>query len=53
MFAVEEDTKHAMTDQERRYVADLLAAPEALIHSCETLITAHADLCVQSVGGLS
>ena len=33
-----------MTDQERRHVADLLAAHEALIHWCETLITAHADL---------
>ena len=33
-----------MTDQERRHVTDLLAAHEALIHWCETLITAHADL---------
>ncbi len=33
-----------MTDQERRHVTDLLAAHEALIHCCETLITAHADL---------
>ena len=34
-----------MTDQERRHVTDLLAAQEALIHWCETLITtAHADL---------
>ena len=33
-----------MTDQERRHVADLLAAHDALIHWCETLITAHADL---------
>ncbi len=33
-----------MTDQERRHVADLLAAHEALIHWCETLTTAHADL---------
>ena len=30
--------------QERRHVTDLLAAQEALIHWCETLITAHADL---------
>ena len=28
-----------MTDQERRQVADLLAAHEALIHWCETLTT--------------
>ncbi len=33
-----------MTDQERRHVTDLLAAQDALIHWCETLITAHADL---------
>ena len=34
-----------MTDQERRHVADLLAAHDALIHWwCGTLITAHADL---------
>ena len=33
-----------MTDQERRHVTDLLAAQEVLIHWCETLITAHADL---------
>ncbi len=33
-----------MTDQERRHVVDLLAAHDALIHWCETLITAHADL---------
>ncbi len=33
-----------MTDQERSHVADLLAAQDALIHWCETLITAHADL---------
>ncbi len=33
-----------MTDQERRHVADLLAAQDARIHWCETLITAHADL---------
>ncbi len=33
-----------MTDQERRHVADLLAAQNALIHWCETLITAQADL---------
>ena len=33
-----------MTDQERRHVTDLLAAHDALIHWCETLITAHADL---------
>ncbi len=33
-----------MTDQERRHVVDLLAAQDALIHWCETLITAHADL---------
>ena len=33
-----------MTDQERRHVTDLLAAQDALIHRCETLITAHADL---------
>ncbi len=33
-----------MTDQERRHVTDLLAAHEVLIHWCETLITAHADL---------
>ena len=33
-----------MTDQERRHVLDLLAAHETLIHWCETLITAHADL---------
>ena len=33
-----------MTDQERRSVVDLLAARDALIHWCETLITAHADL---------
>ncbi len=33
-----------MTDQERRHATDLLAAHEALIHWCETLITAHADL---------
>ncbi len=33
-----------MTDQERSHVVDLLAAHEALIHWCETLITAHADL---------
>ncbi len=32
-----------MTDQERKQVADLLAAQDALIHWCETLITAHAD----------
>ncbi len=30
--------------QERRHVTDLLAAHEALIPWCETLITAHADL---------
>ena len=29
-----------MTDQERRHVVDLLAAHEALIHWCETLISA-------------
>ncbi len=33
-----------MTDQERSHVTDLLAAHDALIHWCETLITAHADL---------
>ena len=33
-----------MTDQERRSVVDLLAAHDALVHWCETLITAHADL---------
>ena len=33
-----------MTDQERRHVTDLLAAQDALIHWCETLATAHADL---------
>ncbi len=33
-----------MTDQERSHVVDLLAAHEALIRCCETLITAHADL---------
>ncbi len=33
-----------MTDQERRHVTDLLAAQDALIHWCETLITAHVDL---------
>ena len=33
-----------MTDQERRHVTDLLAAHETLIHWCETLTTAHADL---------
>ena len=33
-----------MTDQERRHVTDLLAAQDALIHWCETLSTAHADL---------
>ena len=33
-----------MTDQERRHVTDLLAEHEALIHWCETLIAAHADL---------
>ncbi len=33
-----------MTDQERRHVVDLLAAQDALIHWCETLITAHAGL---------
>ncbi len=33
-----------MTDQERGHVVDLLAAQDALIHWCETLITAHADL---------
>ncbi len=33
-----------MTDQERRHVTDLLAAQDALIHWCENLITAHADL---------
>ncbi len=33
-----------MTDQERRHVVDLLAAQDARIHWCETLITAHADL---------
>ena len=33
-----------MTDQERRHVVDLLAAQEAFIHGCETLIIAHADL---------
>ncbi len=42
MFGVAED-EDTMTDQERRHVADLLAAHEALIHWCETLITAHAD----------
>ncbi len=38
-----------MTDQERRHVTDLLAAQDALIHWCETLITAHADLVEQTV----
>ncbi len=33
-----------MTDQERRHVTDLLAAHDALIHWCETLTIAHADL---------
>ncbi len=33
-----------MTDQERRHVTDLLAAHEALIHWCETLSTAQANL---------
>ncbi len=33
-----------MTDQEHRDVTDLLAAHDALIHWCETLITPHADL---------
>ena len=33
-----------MTDQECRHVADLLAAHEALVHWCETSISAHADL---------
>ena len=33
-----------MTDQEAGHVTDLLAAHDALIHWCETLITAHADL---------
>ncbi len=33
-----------MTDQERNHVVDLLAAHDALIHWCETLTTAHADL---------
>ena len=33
-----------MTDQERRHVTDLPAAHEALIHWCETLTAAHADL---------
>ena len=33
-----------MTDQERRHVVEFLAAHEPLIHRCETLITAHADL---------
>ncbi len=33
-----------MTDQERSHVTDLLAAHEGLIHWCEILITAHADL---------
>ena len=33
-----------MTDQDRSHVADLLAAQEALIHWCEILTTAHADL---------
>ena len=33
-----------MTDQERTHVVDLLATHEALIHWCETLATAHADL---------
>ena len=33
-----------MTDRERSCVADLLAAHGVLIHWCETLITAHADL---------
>ncbi len=33
-----------MTDQEHSHVTDLLAAQDALIHWCETLITAHADL---------
>ncbi len=33
-----------MTDQERRHVTDLLAAQDARIHWCETLITAHTDL---------
>ena len=33
-----------MTDQKRRHVTDLLAAQDALIHWCETLTIAHADL---------
>ncbi len=33
-----------MTDQERSHVTYLLAAHDARIHWCETLITAHPDL---------
>ncbi len=43
-FGVAEGKFHAMTDQEHRHITDLLAAHEALIHWCETLSTAHADL---------
>ena len=33
-----------MTNEERKQVADLLAASEALIHWCDTLAKTHAEL---------